>query len=607
MNSNILLACGAVLCLASVAAQPARSEQKPCDCAAQLRPQLEEMNRSLQALREQIENKDGTAGPQAEKARQAVAELQKAKARQAELEKTLHEAEETKALADRDRQELKIELQVKMEALAQAESAVSQAHKTEAERQKLAQELTARQMEWEEAKALAQSLKVKSEEDAKVARKLLEEIRGLQGMAADAKKQIAAMQVASTGKDQAAAARKAELENLQRETQGMQKRFDEERNRQAVEWQAKEKALNESQQALRGDAEKAAADMRKHADECETLRVTVKKLQDAASAMAAQTKQAEAAVAKAAELEKQLAAKRETLASMNKDLQAERTKVGQSQQELEAARKEAGELRQTLASMKKAPEVEAWEKKLAAAEAKIAQLDGAALAGDEYKRRADAATAESVKLRADLAELHKSAARMKKPPGAGELEAARKELAEAKLKIEHLTVELAQSDKVLALAAAGMKKAESSRLEDRVAELPLGKAGKPVAQPTAGQTPEAAPKASTYIAPVYFRVRNSENDAEFRRVGKAAAVVLKSHPNARFILTGHSSGEGDDDANMRISANRARALAAYLRDIGVPSSRLTVVASGSAKPQGDEATPEGRQKNRRVEVEVDLR
>ena len=87
-------------------------------------------------------------------------------------------------------------------------------------------------------------------------------------------------------------------------------------------------------------------------------------------------------------------------------------------------------------------------------------------------------------------------------------------------------------------------------------------------------------------------------------VGAAAA-----YPTAAIRLTGHTDDVGDEAANLRLSEQRARAVAAGLtaRDPGL-AGRIQVVGRGEAEPVAPNRRPgggddaEGRQRNRRVAI-----
>ena len=70
------------------------------------------------------------------------------------------------------------------------------------------------------------------------------------------------------------------------------------------------------------------------------------------------------------------------------------------------------------------------------------------------------------------------------------------------------------------------------------------------------------------------------------------------------IATGHTDSVGSDEYNQRLSLARADAVKAYLVSHGIDIKRVRTVGRGEAEPVADNATAEGRAKNRRVDVSV---
>jgi outer membrane protein OmpA-like peptidoglycan-associated protein len=68
-----------------------------------------------------------------------------------------------------------------------------------------------------------------------------------------------------------------------------------------------------------------------------------------------------------------------------------------------------------------------------------------------------------------------------------------------------------------------------------------------------------------------------------------------------IVLTGHSDASGNENNNRSLSEARARIVADYLQAHGVAPEQLVVVGAGSDFPIADNATPQGREKNRRIE------
>lgn len=82
------------------------------------------------------------------------------------------------------------------------------------------------------------------------------------------------------------------------------------------------------------------------------------------------------------------------------------------------------------------------------------------------------------------------------------------------------------------------------------------------------------------------------------------AELLKKRENYRLRISGHTDNVGNSASNMRLSEKRARAVETYLKNKGVGADRFEVKWFGQTKPAYPNDTPEGRQKNRRVEMEV---
>lgn len=69
----------------------------------------------------------------------------------------------------------------------------------------------------------------------------------------------------------------------------------------------------------------------------------------------------------------------------------------------------------------------------------------------------------------------------------------------------------------------------------------------------------------------------------------------------RFEVGGHTDSSGADAINGPLSERRARAVVDHLVTRGIEASMLSARGYGSSRPVDDNATPEGRSRNRRVE------
>ncbi len=80
------------------------------------------------------------------------------------------------------------------------------------------------------------------------------------------------------------------------------------------------------------------------------------------------------------------------------------------------------------------------------------------------------------------------------------------------------------------------------------------------------------------------------------------AALLKNQPEWKLTVEGHTDNVGQKSANLALSQKRADAVVAWLASHEVNRARVTAVGLGDTKPVEDNATEEGRAKNRRVEL-----
>jgi OmpA-OmpF porin, OOP family len=84
---------------------------------------------------------------------------------------------------------------------------------------------------------------------------------------------------------------------------------------------------------------------------------------------------------------------------------------------------------------------------------------------------------------------------------------------------------------------------------------------------------------------------------------KKIADLMQEFPDKNITIEGHTDSFGTNEYNQKLSEERAKSVRQYLIDkFGINGSRLTAVGYGEEKPIASNDTPEGRQKNRRVEA-----
>jgi outer membrane protein OmpA-like peptidoglycan-associated protein len=87
-----------------------------------------------------------------------------------------------------------------------------------------------------------------------------------------------------------------------------------------------------------------------------------------------------------------------------------------------------------------------------------------------------------------------------------------------------------------------------------------------------------------------------------QRLSQVAEVIQQQNDSKQVMVEGHTDSVGTDDANQRLSQDRADAVRVFLISKGVPTSRIRSVGKGESVPVGDNKTPDGRAMNRRVEI-----
>jgi outer membrane protein OmpA-like peptidoglycan-associated protein len=87
------------------------------------------------------------------------------------------------------------------------------------------------------------------------------------------------------------------------------------------------------------------------------------------------------------------------------------------------------------------------------------------------------------------------------------------------------------------------------------------------------------------------------------KLAKISGIVL-AHPGLSLQIEGHTDSIGGDDFNQQLSERRADSVRDFLAEEGVPPSSIAARGFGRTQPVASNDTPEGRQRNRRVELVV---
>ena len=121
------------------------------------------------------------------------------------------------------------------------------------------------------------------------------------------------------------------------------------------------------------------------------------------------------------------------------------------------------------------------------------------------------------------------------------------------------------------------------------------------AAPAAAAAPAAR---TTFAADALFDFAKSDLKPEGKTGLDALITKIKGVNLDVAIAVGHTDSVGSDAYNQALSLARAESVKAYLVSQGIPAARIKTEGKGESQPVADNATAEGRAKNRRVEIDV---
>ncbi len=112
-------------------------------------------------------------------------------------------------------------------------------------------------------------------------------------------------------------------------------------------------------------------------------------------------------------------------------------------------------------------------------------------------------------------------------------------------------------------------------------------------------------------ADVLFDFDKADIRQEAEPTLRKAVDVLKKYPRSKVLIEGHTDGKGSDEYNQKLSERRANSVKDwFVKNGGIDSKRFETKGWGKTKPVASNIKPdgsddpEGRQKNRRVEIIV---
>lgn len=103
---------------------------------------------------------------------------------------------------------------------------------------------------------------------------------------------------------------------------------------------------------------------------------------------------------------------------------------------------------------------------------------------------------------------------------------------------------------------------------------------------------------------VYFDTNKYHINAPSQETLNKLIGIFKEYPDTNILVVGHTDNMGDANYNMSLSKNRAYAVTVYFKNKDLSFSRFTTNWFGENQPLHDNATAQGRAKNRRVNIAI---
>ena len=271
---------------------------------------------------------------------------------------------------------------------------------------------------------------------------------------------------------------------------------------------------------------------------------------------------------RAAALQRENEARDRARAEQDLRLQAEQQRLVAEQQRLDAdrQRREAEDQRQQAEQQRLLADQRAQQEKAAAdaarAAAELDRLEAERQRADAERQRADV---DRVRAEADRARLDAEAAR-----------------AAAEAQAQHARDIAEQSER------------EKAQLREQLR----------VELNTILETRETARGLVVNVSDVLFDFDSANLKPGAREKVARVAGILKSHPDLKIEVEGHTDSVGSNDYNLRLSERRAESVRTSMVQQGVNRDVVGTAGFGESKPVATNSTAVGRQQNRRVEIVV---
>ena len=103
---------------------------------------------------------------------------------------------------------------------------------------------------------------------------------------------------------------------------------------------------------------------------------------------------------------------------------------------------------------------------------------------------------------------------------------------------------------------------------------------------------------------ITFKTASADLNSNFYKVLDSVGLVLKEFDKTLIDVEGHTDSDGSTEYNQQLSLNRANSVGMYLQSHGVNGQRIVTFGAGEDRPIASNATADGKQQNRRVELKL---
>ena len=278
-------------------------------------------------------------------------------------------------------------------------------------------------------------------------------------------------------------------------------------------------------------------------------------------------------------IEQDLARRREETAALERRAAEAEAAVAEAQRLTEQARQEAGQARA--------------ERERMVAETTVLRTERATLESAMVLLRQDKAElqTESARLQGEKTTLEEESLRLRQEKTLLEQESRRLEQEKAELMQRSARLQQEKADLQRESEKLRREKDElTSRLQSALSHV--------------AETTDSARGYVISLPDILFEVDQATLKTDAQLVLAKLAGILLILPDQQVIIEGHTDSTGGTDYNLDLSQRRASAVMSLLASQGLNHARLRAMGFGMQRPVADNATADGRRRNRRVEIVI---